>query len=282
MALVCLCCTSVDTPKSTKIAIAGSYCDSIFIIDKATQKIERRLSLPEGDRECNTVSVDKNGSILFSYRRGARLVTKDSIVVWDIQRLNESEELQTAQITDNGYMVAVAGSPSYISETDLMGNKLTMTKFDTGIKDHHSQFRQVIKAKNGNYLVPLMGNHQVWEINIKGDTINKFNVGPGAFCVEEQADGNLLIVAAGKVSVYDRETTKELKVLATAKDLGAAFLTQASILPNGNLMVSNWQGHASENDQWQLKELDTSGNVVWEFKNPKSLKFISAFHIFEQ
>ncbi len=282
MALVCLCCTNVEPAKTTKIAVAGSYCDSIFIIDKQTQKIERRIALPDGDRECNTVSVDDNGSLLFSYRRGARLLSKDSLVVWDIQRLKENEELQTAQIIDGGYLIAAAGSPAYIAETDKRGNKITMTKFDTGIKDHHSQFRQVVKAKNGNYLVPLMGNHQVWEVNAKGETVKKFDVGPGAFCVEEQKDGNLLIVAAGKIAIYDRESLKEIKVLATAKQLGAAFLTQASIMPNGNLMVSNWQGHAAKNDQWQLKEIDGNGKVVWEFKNPDALKFISAFYIFEK
>lgn len=280
MALTCLCCTNVEKETRTKIAIAGSYCDSIIVIDKITKKIEKKLPLPMGDRECNTVSVDENGSLLFSYRRGARLLSKDSLVVWDIQRLNEEEEVQTALIIDDGYLIAVCGTPAYIAETDRRGNKLRIIKFDTGIKDHHSQFRQVKKAINGNFLVPLLGNNQVWEINDKGETVKTFNVGPGAFCVEEQKNGNLLIVAAGKVSIYDRETTEEIKILTTAKELGAAFLTQATLQDNGNLMVSNWQGHSENTDNWQIRELDTNGNIVWEFKNKNAMKYVSAFHIF--
>ena len=280
VALTCLCCTTVEKESRTKIAIAGSYCDSIIVIDKITQKIERRLPLPLGDRECNTVSVDENGSILFSYRRGARLLSKDSLVVWDIQRLNEKEEVQTARIIDGGYLIAACGSPAYIAETDRLGNKHKITKFDTGVPDHHSQFRQVIKAQNGNYIVPIMGKNQVWEINDKGETIKTFNVGNGAFCVEEQKDGNILVVAAGKVSIYDRATTEEIKILATAEKLGAAFLTQASVLDNGNLMVSNWQGHSDNKDNWQIIELDTNGNIVWEFKNKEAMKYVSAFYIF--
>jgi len=283
VALIRLCCADADKEAlpRTKIAIAGSYCDSIIVIDKLTQKIERRLPLPIGDRECNSVSVDENGSILFSYRRGARLLSKDSLVVWDVQRLSEQEEVQTTQIIEGGYLIAVCGSPAYIAETDKLGNKHKIVRFDTSIKDHHSQFRQVSKAKNGNYLVPLMGNKQVWEINDKGETVKIFNVGPGAFCVEEQKDGNLMIVAAGKISIYDRATTKEIKVLTTAKKLGAAFLTQASLLDNGNLMVSNWQGHSDNDNNWQIIELDPEGNIVWEFKNKKSMKYVSAFYVFE-
>ena len=125
-----------------------------------------------------------------------------------------------------------------------------------------------------------MGKNQVWEINDKGETIKTFNVSNGAFCVEEQKDGNILVVAAGKVSIYNRATTEEIKVLTTAEKLGAAFLTQASVLDNGNLMVSNWQGHSDNKDNWQIIELDTDGNIVWEFKNREAMKYVSAFYIF--
>lgn len=264
---------------NTRIALAGSGYDSVVVIDKASKEVVMKIALPERDAECNSVEVDKNGSILFSYRRGARLVSRHGLVVWDFVRDNENDEIQTAAIIDNGYLLGVCGNPSKIYEIDKDGNKTKVVKFDTGIENPHSQFRQIKKANNGNYLVPLMGRDELIEVNDKGEIVATLPI--GGFSVIELSDGNLIVSAATKVVVVDRETGQILHNVPTPK---SSFLTETNVVKGKKgLLLSNWQGHNGHyaDKEWMVIEIDSTGKVVWEFTDDSDIKYVSAIHQYD-
>jgi hypothetical protein len=51
------------------------------------------------------------------------------------------------------------------------------------------------------------------------------------------------------------------------------FFSEFEILPNGNLVVPNWQGHGGNNGASgiQVLEFDPTGNVVWYYKQDPML-----------
>lgn len=281
MSIFSFSCSSAPTEIRTRIALAGSGTDSVYVIDKVSQKVVMVIALPERDAECNSVEVDKNESVLFSYRRGARLVSKHGNVVWDMVRENEAEEVQTASVIGNGqYLLGVCGHPSKLIEVNVDGNKTKIIKFETKIDNTHNQFRQVKKAKNGNYLVPLMGRNETLEIDGNGDVVKIYPV--GGFSVVELIGGNLMISTGGKIVEISRESGDVVTQLNVPK---GSFITEANFLPNGNLLVSNWQGHNVETAQleWMLVEIDNKGMgaVVWEFKDNSRIKNVSALHQYD-
>lgn len=264
---------------NTRIALAGSGYDSVVVIDKTSKKVVMKIALPERDAECNSVEIDKNGSILFSYRRGARLVSRHGLVVWDFVRDSENDEVQTASIIDTGYLLGVCGNPSKIYEIDGDGNKTKIVKFDTGIANPHSQFRQIKKAKNGNYLVPLMGREELLEVNEAGVIVSKIPV--GGFSVVELSDGNLMVSTGVKVVVVDRKSGQTIHEVPSPK---SSFLTETNLVKGKRgLLMSNWQGH-NEHDaekEWMVIEIDSVGKVVWEYKDDSAIKYVSALHQYE-
>lgn len=262
----------------TLVAMGGSGSDTVVVVDKLTKAVVMKICLPELDSECNSVEVDHNGSVLFSYRRGAQLVSRYGDIIWDIVRDNDTDEIQTASIINDGYMLGICGTPSKIYELDKSGNKRKIVRFDTGLERPHSQFRQVKKAKNGNYLIPLMGKSELLEIDSVGAVVARLPV--GGFSVVELNDGNLMVATGKEIVVVDRKSGDVIKSIIAPK---GSFYTEVNVLNNGNLMLSNWQGYRSKDTdlEWMAAELDAAGNVVWEYKDNSCVKNVSALHQFE-
>ena len=152
--LVCSACHEA----SHYLLLGGSGWDKIAIVNKNTKEIEWEHPLEKG-WECNSVAVTPDRNILFSYSKGAKLITRDHEEVWNISA-PEGCEMQTARVLPNGnYLLAWCGYPATIMEVNAKGEILSKTDFDTGIEQPHAQFRQVNKNKRGNYLVPLFGKY---------------------------------------------------------------------------------------------------------------------------
>ncbi|MCC8154997.1 MAG: hypothetical protein LIP01_12860 [Tannerellaceae bacterium] len=86
------------TLSAQKIAVAGSGNPFIHIIDKNTGQVEWIHPLNEGE-ECNSVAITREGHILYSYSKGARLITRDHAIIWDIKG-GEGSEVQSASILE--------------------------------------------------------------------------------------------------------------------------------------------------------------------------------------
>lgn len=267
---------------SEKLLLGGSGWNKLVVIDKTTKQIEWEYPLEKG-WECNSVDVDKAGNFLFSYGKGARLITRDKETIWNISA-PEGCELQTAKVLPDGnYLLAWCGSPATILEVNAKGETISKTEFDTQIPNSHSQFRQINKNDQGNYLVPLFKSSDLWELSPEGILIKRIQLEGAPFSASKLPNGNYLI-ACGDAHSYVELDLKAEKIVkrVSANDIdGVSLLFVAQILPtkSGGLYLCNWQGHGQDpslEKNPQLIELNSKDEIIWSLNDNAVFGMISA------
>ena len=273
--------------KAQKLLLGGSGWDKIVIIDKETKAIEWEYPMRRG-WECNSVAFASDGDILFSYRKGAKLITRSKDELWKIEA-PDGCEMQTAMVLPNGnFLLAWCGSPAVILEVDPRGEILSKTEFDTQIEDSHSQFRQVIRNKDGNYVIPLLATSEICEVSIDGQLLRSIKIGGNPFSAAPLENGNYLI-ACGDAHCYKELNfrTGEVVNTVTRDDIAGArlfFVAQLLPLANGNTYICNWQGHSHIDGSVsypQLVEVNSEGEMVWSLNDNAAFGMISAISIID-
>ena len=272
-------------PAREKLLIAGSWWDSIAIIDKQTKEIEWTYALPAGS-ECNSVKLTPEGNILFSYKKGARLIDRKGNTIWDYTYVQDPAELQTAELIDGGYLLAVCDNPMRLIELDEKGLPTSEIRYDLDIETPHAQFRQVIKSRAGTYLVPIITQGVVLEIDKNANLVHTYEVGGNPFCVEELDNGNLLVGCGDGHSFVEISRAGDIVKTtdqSAVKGIELQFVAQVKRLSNGNTYVCNWLGHVDARyPQPMLVDLDPAGNVVWSFDDKDNVTYISAIYPFTE
>lgn len=268
--------------KSENLLLGGSGWDKIVIIDKNTKQINWEYPLEKG-WECNSVAVTPDRNILFSYSKGAKLITFDKKEIWNIPA-PAGTEMQTARVLPNGnYLLAWCGTPARIMEVSPKGEILTSTEYETGVEHSHAQFRQVNKNKRGNYLIPVFATSDVREVSPEGTLVKSVKVGGTPFSVVELENGNYLVACGdGHYYIELNYETGEVVRKVDAKDIeGAQLFFVAQLLPTeqGTTYVCNWQGHdgdAASLNYPQLFEVDGAGKMIWSLNDNSTFGMISA------
>lgn len=296
LAIAMVSCGSKATTSQDKMLIAGSFWDTIAVVNRsAGDQIEWKYGLPAGS-ECNSAEIIPGGDVLISYKKGARVIKRDAAatIVWDFTDVADTAELQTAtRLPDGGYLLAICDTPARFVELDSTGTQVRKeVRYDLGIRPAHAQFRRVSKAANGNYLIPVMSTGKVLEIK-DSTLVKEYNVGGTPFAVQELADGNLFVAlgdghCAVEVSRADGNVVNRIDSIP---GVPLHFVAQSLRLENGNTLISNWQGHlpAEQQTAAQLVEIDPTGAVVWSYdgRGGKPVKgggvdFVSAFYPFAE
>lgn len=275
---VLLMCGSLCAPAQKKLLLGGSGWNKIVLLDKKSKQVEWTHKLSPGD-ECNCVAYTKKGQILYAYRKGAKLITKDERTIWDYP-VEGKGELHTASVLpDGGFLLGITGKPARIVELDKHGKVRKEITYDTQINSLHGQFRQIRKSRKGTYLVPLMARHQVVELDADGKEIQTYQAEGNTFAVLELKNGNLLISCGDAHSFLevDRKTGELVKKIKQNDIEGVALQFVAEIAEVKNhFIVCNWAGHSSVKDQPSVFELDADGKMVWSLCDGKNVRNISA------
>ena len=139
-----------------KLLVAGSGNPNILLLDKQTGKVEWQHTLEKGE-ECNAVALTQKGEILYSYKRGAKLVTWDHQVVWDYKTPDKTE-LQSATLLQNGgVLLGICGIPAQFIELDKKGKEVNKVTLNLEVERPHSQFRQVFQLRNSTFCFAITG-----------------------------------------------------------------------------------------------------------------------------
>lgn len=279
---ICLLTTSVAVGKSPRyLLLGGSGWNKIAIIDKASKEIVWEYPLEKG-WECNSVAATRKGEILFSYSKGAKMITRDGRELWNIAAPTGCE-MQTARILPDGNaLVAWCGHPSVVLEVGRTGEILSRTEFETGISHPHAQFRQINKNKKGNYLVPLFATSEVREISPDGRLLNTVKLSGTPFSTLFLKNGDCL-VACGDAHCFvqlDAQSGKVVRRVGANDIEGVQLFFVAQLVPSqqGGLYICNWQGHdreAGKGKHPQLIEVDPEGKVVWQLNDKSTFGMIS-------
>ena len=264
-----------------KILVAGSGNPSILLVDKQTGKVEWKHALEKGE-ECNTVALTKDGNILYSYKRGAKVVTWDHRTVWDYPAPDKTELQSATLLRNGGVLLGICGNPAQFVELDKKGKEVNKVVFDLEVEKPHSQFRQVFQLRNKNYLIPVLAKQKIVDGSRKGQLVAEHKIDGRACSSLELSDGNLLLPCGDGhyYMIVDRKTGEELKRV-NSKDIEGAplwFVAQVLELKNKNLLICNWDGHTrgAVVDVPQLVEIDKDGKVVWTLKDKRNVDKISA------
>lgn len=278
------CLATVGFAKE-KILLSGSYSPTIMIIDKETKSVEwvhNILGFGGKINECNSVDLDNDGNIFYTYKRGVKLINRNGVTLWEYKLPQESaDEVQSAIATDTGYMIGICANPAKFLFFDKAGKITKTLTYDLKSPKVHDQFRRLNLSEQGHIIITLIGQRKVLIIDQSGNKVNLFNTFPLPFSASEVRDGVLLVSGKDDIREYDMKTGKELKTIIHQKlgDVTASFLCQSVRLKNGNILVANWQGHKKHADRTdpQLFEIDPIGKVVWTFMRPDLIPCVSAF-----
>lgn len=276
VALFSLIACNFHKNRQEKLLLTGSMNKAIMIIDKNTGEIEWKHAVPSYEEgvECNSVE-EVDGNILFSYKKGAMLINTDHDTLWNYSAPEGCEIHHVSLLPDEGFLIAINGVPTRIVELDKNGKtrKDIQIKEDLGNDNPHMQCRQIGKARNGNYLVPVLGRPILYEIDNEGNTVRNYSIRGGAFSVVETKKGNLLLPLGDThgVQMIDRETGEEIFFFGQddLSDCKIQFAAEVNELDNGHFMLTNWSGHQSDDNSPQLIEFDTSGKVYWTLNDEK-------------
>lgn len=270
-----------------KLLIGGSGWNKIAIIDKNTKQIEWEHPLEKG-WECNSVAATPDGNILFSYARGAKVITRDHQEVWNIAA-PDTCEMQTARVLPDGnYLLGWVGHPAVIMEVNPKGDILSRTEYETGIDHPHSQFRQLNKNERGNYLMPLFATSEVREISPAGELVKTTKLEGTPYSTLALPNGNYWVACGDGHSLMEvnLETGEVVRRYGENDIKDARLFFVAQLLPSSNdgLYICNWQGHdknAKEANSPQLMEIDGNGKVVWSLNDNQTFGMISAISTIE-
>lgn len=267
-----------STNAQDKLLVAGSGWKQVAIVSKSSGTIEWSYDLNDGD-ECNSVRHTKEGNILFSYKKGAKLVTKSKETVWDF-KINKGEELQSVQELPNGkYFLAICGQPSRFVTLSKKGKVVKEQSYDLNIERAHAQFRQVMPTKK-SIIIPVLGQGRVIEIDKNNNIIHEVKTGGNVFAVKVLNNGNWLIGCgdAHKFVIANPKTKAIVKTVerADVKKCSLNFVAEIYQMKNGNFMIANWNGHSKDKTQPKIIELDKDNKVVWTLPHNDTIKNISA------
>lgn len=260
--------------------MCGSGWNKIVIVDKETKAIEWEHPVQAG-WECNSVVALDNGNIIFSYKKGAKMITRDHKEVWNIPA-PEGAEMQTARLLPDGNtLLAWGGSPLTIMEVETAsGNILSKTTYETGIAHPHAQIRQVNKTKEGNYLVPLFETNDVRVISKTGELVKSIKVGGTPFTTCLLENGNYMVACGDghQLKEVNIATGETLRTIDATDIEGTSLFFVAGLhqTEKGSMYVCNWQGHDEGAVGPQLFEVDESGKMIWNINDNATFGMISA------
>lgn len=135
----------------------------------------------------------------------------------------------------------------------------------------HRQFRLARKTEAGTYLVAYGSDAIVRELDADGKTLKSFVVppkkNPGVNGGFRLPNGNTLVTAGYGAEVYEFDRDAKIIWTLAESDLPAGFqlhyMGTAQRLPNGNTVLSNFQGLPD------VLEITPEKKVVWQYHNEK-------------
>lgn len=265
---------------SYRMLVAGSATKHIAIVEK-----DGRISWKHGvKKECNQVTMLADGSILYSDKNAASLITQSHDTLWHYKSAANGE-IQSASVLDNGsFLLMQNGNPAKLIEINRKGKVKFELEIPTMADNPHRQFRNITKTPQNTYLIPYFKGDKVCEYDKKGNLLRTIDVEGTHFTAKYLKSGNVMIAGGDGHSLTEVDAKGNIVWQLKENDLPnniLFFVAEFKELPNGNLMIANWGGHGHKGEQAQLIEVSRDKKVVWSFKNWQDFGPLSTFQILE-
>ncbi len=275
LAFVLIC---VEASAQKKFLLSGADSKSIVLVDKATNKVEWRNDNAEG---CSSAIYCEGGNVAYAYLGGVKLIDPAGNAIFDY-KVKEGELAYSVSAIKDGFLVGIAGAPVRIVELNKQGEVVNELLFDSGANDKTNIFRQVIKTRNGTYVVPVAEQNKVVEINAQGRMLKVVELEHAPMYVTANESGNLFFTCGKSGYIYEIDgESAEIYTFISSTDLGDGVTLEdgAGIvtLKNENYLVVNTT--SADSSQPILVELDMDGEVAWKMSKPEGVGAVSSVSV---
>jgi hypothetical protein len=234
---------------------------------------------------CNDIWVLPNRNLLFNTGHGVKEVTRDKKVVFTYESNNE---IYACQRLANGNTFIAECNSGLLLEVAPNGKIIKKIKLlADGVDGGHAFMRNARKLDNGNYLVAHYGLDKVSEYDPEGKTVREIPIKGGPHSVIRLPDGNTLIACSdhnGEPRIVEIDPSDSVVWQLTKNELPGIemkFMTGMEILPNGNLVFTNWVGHHPEGKVTHAFEITRDKKLVWIYADQSILKTMSSIQILD-
>ncbi|MBI1356694.1 MAG: hypothetical protein GC160_20330 [Acidobacteria bacterium] len=231
---------------------------------------KRVWEYPSGSREG---WVLPSGNILLAINRrpdyggGVVEVTRDGKELFRYD--GAQSEVNTVQpLPDGNILCTEAGDKPRVLEIDRKGRIVMEFAIPCQTENHHLQTRMTRKLKNGNYMVPQMGERKVVEYTAKGEALWSFSTPHWPFTVIETPQGTILTTCTDSHQAREFNRKGEVVWQISNDDLEPDILKGscgAQRMANGNTVFTSYQGKENE---VKLFEVTPSKEVLWTYSDP--------------
>jgi hypothetical protein len=234
---------------------------------------------------CNDIWALPNGNLLFNAGHGVKEVTRDKKLIFDYQ---SKSEIYACQRLPNGNTFIGECSSGQLLEISPEGKIVKKIKLlPDGADGGHAYMRNARKLENGNYLVAHYGLDKVSEYNTEGKIIREIPIKGGPHSVIRLSNGNTLIACSdhngnpGIVEIDPADNVVWQLKMNELPGIELKFMTGMEILPNGNLVFTNWVGHRPEGKVTHAFEITRDKKIVWIYGDQSILKTMSSIQILD-
>ena len=196
---------------------------------------------------CNDLWVLPNGNLLFNTGKGVKEVTRDKKVVFEYE---SKSEIYACQRLANGNTFVGECNSGQLLEINPAGQVVKRIRLlPDSVDGGHGFMRNARKLDNGNYLVAHYDLDKVCEYNSEGHRVWEISVTGGPHSVIRLPNGNTLIACSdhnGEPRIVEMDKSGTVSWQITKNELPGIelfFMTGMEILPDGNLVFTNWLGH---------------------------------------
>ena len=228
---------------------------------------------------CNDLWVLPNGNLLFNTGNGVKEVTRKKETVFSYE--SKSEIYACQRLTNgntfigecnSGLLLEVAPNGEIVKKIRLLPD---------GLDGGHAFMRNARKLENGHYLVAHYGLDKVCEYDSTGQKLNEIPITGGPHSVIRKPDGNTVIACSdhnGEPRIVEVEKEGKIVWQLTKNELPGIelkFMTGMEILPDGNMVFTNWLGHNQFGKSAHAFEITRKKKLVWVYNDHSILKTMS-------
>jgi len=258
----------------------GDYSGKTVSIVEADGSISWQHAAPS----CNDLWIIPGGSILFSTGHGVKEVnsTTDKVLL----DYNSKSEIYAVQRLANGSTFVGECNSGKLLTLDKDANIIKCVNLLPEGKDGgHAYYRNARVLKNGNYLVAHYGRKEVIEYTPDGKVFWQVKTPGGPHSACRLDNGNTMAACGdnGTPALVEYNPEGQVVWQLSNADLEGdplKFLTGFQILPNGNVLISNWVGHGKFGTAPHLLEITREKKIVWKFEDHKNFRTIATVQVF--
>ena len=184
----------------------------------------------------------------------------------------KSGSVAAYRLQDGRTLLTSAQSTSRVALLDAEGKELL-----TALFPNTKVIRCARMTPRGTVLFGCNDNHVI-EGTLDGKVVRDIEIQDARhiYMVEELPSGNFL--AATGYGGFFVELDKDGKIVRKVggkpgpEGIGINFFGGIQMLKNGNVVVANWTGHGANDSEKgvQILEYDSTGNIVWQWHDPKN------------